>query len=298
MYILGYAVREHGFARLWTVSRLNGFHIGNFNLLAPIDSTGTSQTAPMTQNATTSMVFADPGTKYKIRIGNTATIGDNTVCIGKNITGGGANNVAIGGSIESGVYTSVSIGAGARATTNFQEVAIGSNASCSGRGGIAVGNSATVSGERAVAIGDSTSASKVCSVAIGGGNGTGNAAAASGDYAVAIGPKAKASVARSVALGYSSATTRYGEVNIGATNNAGYDYTAYRVLGGVYDGQDLHDAATVAQGNTLSTSAPTTSTVGVLGQLYTDTTNMHTYQCTAIDTTDPDNPSYTWTQRW
>ena len=44
--------------------------------------------------------------------------------------------------------------------------------------------------------------------------------------------------------------------------------------------------------------APTTSTAGVLGQLYTDTTNMHTYQCTAIDTTDPDNPSYTWTQRW
>lgn len=45
-------------------------------------------------------------------------------------------------------------------------------------------------------------------------------------------------------------------------------------------------------------SAPTTATAGVLGQLYTDTTNMHTYQLTAIDTTDPDNPSYTWTQRW
>lgn len=51
-------------------------------------------------------------------------------------------------------------------------------------------------------------------------------------------------------------------------------------------------------GNTLSDAAPTTSTAGVLGQLYTDTTNMHTYQCTAVDTTDPDNPVYTWTQRW
>lgn len=51
-------------------------------------------------------------------------------------------------------------------------------------------------------------------------------------------------------------------------------------------------------GNTLSPAAPTTATIGVLGQLYTDTTNMHTYQLTAIDTTDPDNPSYTWTQRW
>lgn len=64
------------------------------------------------------------------------------------------------------------------------------------------------------------------------------------------------------------------------------------------DGEQLHDAATVAQGNTLATSAPTTATAGVLGQLYTDTTAMHTYQLTAIDTTDPDNPSYTWTQRW
>jgi len=51
-------------------------------------------------------------------------------------------------------------------------------------------------------------------------------------------------------------------------------------------------------GNTLSATAPTTATAGVLGQLYTDTTAMHTYQLTAIDTTDPDNPSYTWTQRW
>ena len=51
--------------------------------------------------------------------------------------------------------------------------------------------------------------------------------------------------------------------------------------------------ATVAQGNTLAASAPTTSTVGVLGQLYTDTTNMHTYQCTAIS-----GDTYTWTQRW
>lgn len=39
--------------------------------------------------------------------------------------------------------------------------------------------------------------------------------------------------------------------------------------------------------------APTTATEGVLGQLWTDTTNMHTYQCTAIS-----GSTYTWTQRW
>ena len=49
--------------------------------------------------------------------------------------------------------------------------------------------------------------------------------------------------------------------------------------------------------NVLSPDAPTTETEGVLGQLYTDTTNMHTYQCTAIDDSG-DDPVYTWTQRW
>lgn len=49
--------------------------------------------------------------------------------------------------------------------------------------------------------------------------------------------------------------------------------------------------------NIIETTAPDTATEGVLGQLYTDTTNMHTYQCTAIDDSG-DEPVYTWTQRW
>lgn len=98
----------------------------------------------------------------------------------------------------------------------------------------------------------------------------------------------------SISLGAYSKATRQGEMNIGATNASyGFNNTNYRLISGVHDGQDIHDCATVAQGNVLSTSAPTTSTVGVLGQLYTDTTNMHTYQCTAIS-----GDTYTWTQRW
>ena len=102
-------------------------------------------------------------------------------------------------------------------------------------------------------------------------------------------------VKSSVALGPYAEVTRNGEVNVGLSDwsSEGYNSTCYRVIGGVHDGQQLHDAATVAQGNTLATSAPTTSTVGVLGQLYTDTTNMRTYQCTAIS-----GSTYTWTQRW
>ena len=41
--------------------------------------------------------------------------------------------------------------------------------------------------------------------------------------------------------------------------------------------------------------APTTSTVGFVGQLYLDTTNNKTYQCVAV-TTENDTTTYTWTQ--
>lgn len=64
-----------------------------------------------------------------------------------------------------------------------------------------------------------------------------------------------------------------------------------KVLG--YDAVGFFKEKIDANGNTLATSAPTSSTVGVLGQLYTDTTSMHTYQCTAIS-----GDTYTWTQRW
>lgn len=50
--------------------------------------------------------------------------------------------------------------------------------------------------------------------------------------------------------------------------------------------------------NIIAKTAPTISTKGVLGQLYTDTSSMHTYQLTSIDKTNPDNIAYNWTQRW
>lgn len=121
--------------------------------------------------------------------------------------------------------------------------------------------------------------------------------------AVAIGGNAQATAGGAVALGRFAKATTQGQMDIGVSNatwaaSEGYSGTQYRLLTGLYEGQDLHDAATVAQGNKLSSAAPTTSTVGVLGQLYTDTTTMHTYQLGSIDTTDPSNPVYNWIQRW
>ena len=121
----------------------------------------------------------------------------------------------------------------------------------------------------------------------------GSSAKARGDHSIAIGNEAQCYQVNSIALGKGAYPSRQGEVYIGCDNTTAFNNTIYRVIGGVHDGQDAHDAATVAQGNTLATAAPDTSTVGVLGQLWTDTTNMHTYQCTAIS-----GSTYTWTQRW
>lgn len=54
----------------------------------------------------------------------------------------------------------------------------------------------------------------------------------------------------SIALGSFAKVTRKGELNIGTGgNNVGYSNTDYRVIGGVYDGQNAHDAVTVGQLN-------------------------------------------------
>lgn len=73
---------------------------------------------------------------------------------------------------------------------------------------------------------------------------------AQGSNEVLLGHGAEASVNGSVGLGAYSKPTRVGEVHIGSTSSPyGFNSTNYRVLGGVYDGQDAHDAATVGQIN-------------------------------------------------
>ena len=168
-------------------------------------------------------------------------------------------------------------------TNNMSTISIGAFNEVGGNGSVSIGANAGASANNSVALGGSAKAIETGAVALGYA-----AHAGIGNYNVAIGYGATADM-------------RQGQVSFkknSSYNNASYNNSGYMLLAGVHDGVDLHDAATVAQGNTLATSAPTSSTAGVLGQLYTDTTSMHTYQCTAIDTTDPDNPAYTWTQRW
>lgn len=165
-----------------------------------VQTTGTSQTDVMSQNAVTSMVFADPSTRTRVQIGSGSSVGSN------------------------------------------RNVAIGQNATASNTNTLAVGSYAWTNAATATAVGDGTIAGGVGGTAIG--------------YLASTGTNAY-----SVALGERSATSRNGEVNVGTSQYShGYNSTNYRVIGGVHDGVDAHDAATVGQviGTTESYTIATT----------------------------------------
>lgn len=124
----------------------------------------------------------------------------------------------------------------------------------SGNGAIVIGNEASdstgtgytrnvVIGANAKINGSNQRVVVIGGQATGGGNGDGN---------IAIGYQTVATFPYSVALGYYATVTRKGEVNIGSGSvNYGFDNTKYRVIGGVHDGQDAHDAVTVGQVNSV-----------------------------------------------
>ena len=176
-----------------------------------VQTTGTSTTDVMSQNATTSMVFADPSTQEIVKIGNSARTGS-------------AKNVAIGYSAYGGTGTdsfTVAVGPTAYAPVG-NAVALGGACNAQSNGSVAIGRGATV--YSAVPYGQ----------------------------AIGYNSKANRDHGYSVALGAYANTTRAGEVNIGTdTDNHGCNSTNYRVLGGVHDGQDAHDAVTVSQVNSV-----------------------------------------------
>lgn len=155
------------------------------------------------------------------------------------------------------------------ATTSmvFDDPAAQANIKIGDRSSVVNPNGCVTIGERAsggrdaVTIGSQTTGGVAGCVAIGhSANGTSNSvaigySASSGNRteSVAIGHSASTGGAHpgSVALGAYATCTRAGEVYIGSSNTSyGYNSTNYRVLGGVHDGQDAHDATTVGQVNT------------------------------------------------
>jgi len=99
-----------------------------------VQTTGNSTTDVMSQNATTSMVFADPSTKNRVQIGDNANAqASNTVSIGAGANASSTRSVAIGA--YSGVGQPYSVALGFASTTSEQgEVGIGLSASYAGNG--------------------------------------------------------------------------------------------------------------------------------------------------------------------
>lgn len=143
--------------------------------------------------------------------------------------------------------------------------------------------------KRSVRIGDGARASGSAADAVGWNS------SATGNKAVALGTAATASADGAIALGGNSSATQQGEVAIGTSQtNMGYNSSNYRLITGLYDPQSAHDAATKGYVDpTTGSSAPTTATVGRLGQIQIDTTTATAYMCVEADDV---TPSYTWKQ--
>lgn len=125
----------------------------------------------------------------------------------------------------------------------------------------------------------------------------GDNAVVSAAKGVAIGQRATSSHAGSVAIGHGAITHTVGEVSINSAYNTSYGYnnTSYRLLTGLYDPQSAHDAATKGYVDNAvingGTTAPTSSTVGVVGTLYScvNSGTPEVYMCTAVS-----GSTYTW----
>lgn len=135
-----------------------------------VQTTGTSTTDVMSQNATTSLVYYDPSTREVIKMGNHAStngrkaigIGTYSVSSGDmSLAIGSANNglndntktkataqqaVAIGPAAQSSVTEGVAIGAYARANVGSGSVALGTYSSTTQTGEVNIGTSLTIFG--------------------------------------------------------------------------------------------------------------------------------------------------------
>lgn len=113
----------------YAVVNTNGAEIGSPVVLltsnAISQSTGTAATTVMSQNAVTSMVFADPSTKNNVQIGGSSPSALNTsVAIGAGTAAQGSRSVGIGPYANTGQSYSVALGASS-STSSGGEVSIG-----------------------------------------------------------------------------------------------------------------------------------------------------------------------------
>lgn len=106
-----------------------------------VQTTGTSTTDVMSQNAVTSMVFADPSIKRKVQIGvsaQTSSTADNTVVIGPGAFSYGSASVVLGSTAKTYSYGATALGTNAYANADHS-IALGDDSTASAIGEMAIG---------------------------------------------------------------------------------------------------------------------------------------------------------------
>ena len=119
---------------------------GGGSSVTVVQTTGTSQTDVMSQNAVSSMVYADPSTTRQIRIGNTiGSVSNYAILIGKSGQAANTAAISIGNAAQTIGYNSVAIGADTL-VNHRGSVALGSAAQTTVKGQIMVGTTNTYDG--------------------------------------------------------------------------------------------------------------------------------------------------------
>lgn len=281
--------------------------VGAGSAVTVVQTRGTSQTDVMSQDAATKLVFSpckstNPTYHDTITIGDSITIDNRSwdgVSIGNDITNTGTYAIAIGKSASL------------------------SGANPNGQYGVAIGAFSVNNGEHSIALGDHSrieySEKGVMDIGLHGVSGQG--------YNNGNNRKLKgiATMGSNEADETSAANLAYVKLRINATGTAAPTTSTTGVIGGLYSYVDTTGSTPVtriyqcvnitnqaeyiwvdittevkAKIDALiitNAGAPTTATVGTVGQLLEDTTNGKLYQCTAVTAgVDPDPTTYTWTE--
>lgn len=117
-------------------------------------TTGNSSSAVMSQNAVTSMVFADPSTQYKIKIGagTSASEGKDSIEIGHNAAATEINSTALGVAASATGARSTAIGQASLALSDDSVAVGGAGVRTGSASGVAIGDAATVDSNKPGAI--------------------------------------------------------------------------------------------------------------------------------------------------
>lgn len=186
--------------------------------------------------------------------------------------------------VNTGTYSSA-IGIGINSTSSYMDsISIGNNSISDSDGAIAIGRETKAQGNRVVVIGGNASATSDA----GNGIAIGTYAKISGEgagYQIAIGAFSAANAERSIQLGGLGTNDEAYSFKVGFSSSKNYK---------LLDGNTGHiPAERLAEIMIVSNTAPTTATVGALGDLYKDTSTGTIYKCTAVDSS---TPAYTWSE--